>query len=95
MDQTLARKVFNEKGGDVKYKVVPVLTNVLESEGSEGAARQLGELINVEADQGWGFISIESTEITFTTPAEAGCFGIGGKPESSRITRYDMAIFEK
>lgn len=96
IDQTARREVVNEKGGDVKYKVVPVLTNVLESEGSQGAARQLEQLINTEAAQGWRFVSLESTEIIFTTPAvKGGCFGPASTPESNRITRYDMAIFEK
>ena len=95
IDQMARRGSVNEKGGDVKYKVVPVLTNVLESEGSQGAARQLEQLINTEAAQGWRFVSLERCEKILSTPATSGCFGLGGTPESNRITRYDMAIFEK
>jgi len=52
-------------------------------------------LINKEAAQGWEFISLENIEIVVTNPGDKGCFGIGATPETSRVTRFDMAVFQK
>jgi len=79
----------------MEYKVVPFLAHVLEDQGPQAAARQLETLINEQATQGWKFVGLENAEIVVTTPATGGCFGIGRTPESSRITRFDMAVFEK
>jgi len=79
----------------MEYKVLPFVAHVLEDQGPEVAAGQLQTLVNQQATQGWKFLGLENTEIIITTPAKKGCFGIGATPESSRVTRFDMAVFEK
>ena len=84
-----------EKGGGMKYKVVPVDVAVLEEQGPGEVAEQVETIINNEAARGWEFVSIENIEIAVTNPGSKGCFGIGAKPETSRITRFDMAVFRQ
>lgn len=79
----------------MQYKVVPVITHVLEEQGVEAAANQLESLINEKAVQGWKFLSVQNIEIIVTNPGTRGCFGIGATPETTRTTRFDMAVFEK
>lgn len=83
------------QGGDMEYKVVPVDVSVLEQEGVDAVAKRVETLINKEAAQGWEFISLENIEIVVTNPGDKGCFGIGATPETSRVTRFDMAVFQK
>jgi hypothetical protein len=79
----------------MEYIVLPFLAHTIEGRGAESAANQLQNLINEQAAQGWKFISLENAETIVITPANSGCFGIGATAESSRITRFDMAVFEK
>ena len=95
MAQQARREVLYGKGGDMEYKVVPVDLDVLEQLGPPGAAREVQAIINQEASRGWEFISLENIEIVVTDPGNKGCFGIGATPQTSRITRFDMAVFRK
>ncbi len=79
----------------MEYRVIPFVAQLLDNQGPETAAGQLQTLINEQAAQGWKFLGLNNTEIIITTPGKKGCFGIGGTPESSRVTRFDMAVFEK
>lgn len=95
IDQRASRKVIYEKGGNVEYRVVPVTVSVLEEQGSQGVAKQVQTMINQETSRGWEFVSLENIEIIVTDPGNKGCFGIGATPQTSRVTRFDMAVFRK
>jgi hypothetical protein len=61
----------------------------------QAVASQLQTLINQQAAEGWKFVRLENTEIVTTTPGQAGCFGMLGSAQSSVLTRFDVAVFEK
>jgi hypothetical protein len=61
----------------------------------QAVANQLQRLINQQAAEGWKFVGLEKTEMFTQTPGQAGCFGILGPAQSSVITHFDVAVFEK
>ena len=77
----------------MKYTVVPFTASILKGQGATEAAEQLSQMINHYASQGLEYVRLESVETIITTPANAGCFGIGGTPPSSVPTIYYMAVF--
>jgi allophanate hydrolase subunit 2 len=80
----------------VEYKVLPFAPDVSEAEDQHQAlAAQLQALINQQAVEGWKFVRIESTNVITTAPAQAGCFGMLAPGQSSTLTRFDVAVFEK
>ena len=82
----------------MEYKVLPFAPDVSEAEDQHQAlAAQLQTLINQQAAEGWKFVRLENTEMVTTTPGQAGagCFGMFGASQSSVITRFDVAVFEK
>lgn len=93
--QTVTREMFHEKGEEMKYKVVPVDVAVLEEQGLREVVRRVETVINEEAANGWDFMGLENIQIVVTDPGTKGCFGIGARPETSRITRFDMAVFRQ
>lgn len=74
-----------------QYEVVPFVARIASKEGISEAATQLKSLINTMAGQGWRYVRMESVEIH--QEGTAGCFGFGATP--GRVTRFDMAVFEK
>lgn len=58
---------------------------------SEQSAKQLEELINHHANQGWDFIALEGVT-TYVKP-DNGCFGFGGNPGFTTVRQ--MAVFKK
>ena len=80
----------------MEYKVLPFVPDVSEAEDEHQAiADQLQTLINQQAAEGWRFVRLEKTEIISQTPGQAGCFGMLGPAQSSVITHFDVAVFEK
>ena len=78
----------------MKYTVVPFTANILSSQGATHAAEQLSQLINGYASKGLEYVRLESVSTIVTTPADAGCFGIGGTPASSAQTVVYMVVFK-
>jgi len=79
---------------EVKYTVVPFTANILKGQGANEAAEQLSQMINHYADQGLDYVRLESVSTIVTTPALAGCFGIGGTPATSLETVVYMVVFK-
>ena len=85
----------------MEYKVVPFLADILASEGTDKAAKQLETLINQHADEGWKYHGLETLVTLVTTPAKdgsSGCFGFGatpGVPASTESTQIYVAVFSK
>ena len=78
----------------MKYTVVPFTANIVRGQGASEAADQLSQMINHYAEQGLEYVRLESVSTIVTTPAAAGCFGIGGVPASSIETVVYMAVFK-
>jgi len=78
----------------MKYTVVPFTANIVRGQGASEAAEQLSKLINGYASQGLEYVRLESVSTIVTTPADAGCFGIGGTPASSIETVVYMVVFK-
>ena len=76
------------------YTVVPFTANIVRGQGATEAADQLSQMINHYAGQGLEYIRLESVETIVTTPANAGCFGIGATPASSVPTILYMVVFK-
>jgi hypothetical protein len=79
----------------MQYTVVPFTANITTGQGSEDAAKQLSEMINHYAQDGWEYIRLESVSTIVTTPANAGCMGIGATPATSVQTILYMVVFQK
>ena len=77
----------------MKYTVVPFTASIVSGQGADEAAKQLSQLINGYASQGKEYVRLESVSTIVTTPANAGCFGIGATPASSVETVVYMAVF--
>lgn len=76
----------------MEHKVIPfVATANQQNMSSTNIAHQLENLIQVQNDEGWKYVRLESVS-TFVQPVE-GCFGIGNKP--GYMTSYQMAVFTK
>jgi hypothetical protein len=78
----------------MKYIVVPFTANIVKGQGANEAAEQLSEMINHYAGQGLEYVRLESVSTIVTSPANAGCFGIGGTPASSLETVVYMVVFK-
>ena len=91
----------------MQYKVVPFTANIVKGQSAEAAAKQLAELVNQNAGQGWEYVRLENVRTIITTPAvpgtpgNAGCIGIGatsGTPGTPALhdeaNRY-MIVFRK
>ena len=59
------------------YKVVPYVANVTTKQTSQDVALSVQDLINIHADAGWDFGSIEKFE---TNLIPAGCLSFGQRP---------------
>jgi hypothetical protein len=74
------------------HKVIPfVATANQQNMSPTNIAQQLENLIQVQNDEGWRYVRLESVS-TFIQPVD-GCFGIGTKP--GYMTSYQMAVFTK
>lgn len=78
----------------MKYTVVPFTANIVKGQGANAAAEQLSEMINSYAGQGLEYVRLETVSTIITTPANAGCFGIGATPASSVQTELYMVVFK-
>lgn len=78
----------------MKYTVVPFTANIVRGQGAKEAAEQLSQMINSYATQGLEYVRLESVSTIVTTPADAGCFGLGGTPASSVQTIVYMVVFK-
>lgn len=78
----------------MKYTVVPFTANIVRGQGATDAADQLSKMINGYATQGLEYVRLESVSTIVTTPADAGCFGIGATPASSVPTVVYMVVFK-
>lgn len=79
----------------MQYMVVPFTANITSGQGAADAAQQLSEMINHYAQERWEYIRLESVSTIVTTPANAGCIGIGATPATSVQTVLYMAVFQK
>jgi hypothetical protein len=85
----------------MNYKVVPFRADIMAGEGSSKAAKQLSDLINQNAQEGWKYLRLETLVTLVTTPATEGtkgCFGIGatpGFPASTSRTEVYVAVFHR
>jgi hypothetical protein len=77
----------------MKYTVVPFTASIVKGQGANEAAEQLSQMINHYASQGLEYVRLESVSTIVTTPANAGCFGIGGTPASNLETVVYMVVF--
>jgi hypothetical protein len=77
----------------MKYTVVPFTANIVKGQGANEAAEQLSQMINHYASQDLEYVRLESVSTIVTTPANAGCFGIGGTPASNLETVVYMVVF--
>lgn len=78
----------------MKYTVVPFVANIVRGQGADHAAEQLSQMINSYASKGLEYVRLESVSTIVTTPANAGCFGIGATPASSVETVIYMVVFK-
>jgi len=79
----------------MQYDVVPFTANILRGQGAADAAQQLSQLVNQRAQAGWEYVRLESVSTIVTTPANAGCMGIGATPATSVETVVYMAVFRQ
>lgn len=79
----------------MQYDVVPFTANILKGQGAADAAQQLSQLVNQRAQAGWEYMRLESVSTIVTTPANAGCMGIGATPATSVETVVYMAVFRQ
>lgn len=77
----------------MQYEVVPFTANIMKGQGASDAAQQLSQLINQRAQEGWEYIRIESVSTNITTPANAGCIGIGATPAATEQVIVYMVVF--
>ena len=76
----------------MKYKVVPFVASIDHKKGtSNDVARQLEQLINQYASNGWDYMRLEGVT-TFIQPDD-GCFGLVKKPGYQ--TTRQMVVFSK
>ena len=76
------------------YTVVPFTANIVKGQGAAEAADQLSKMINYHADRGLEYVRLESVETIITTPANAGCFGIGATPATYEPVNLYMIVFK-
>jgi hypothetical protein len=81
--------------GAVEYLVVPFKADILSSQGAGTAAEQLQALINDQSLRGYRYVRMETLRTRITTPANAGCFGIGSTPELVSYTDIYAVVFTK
>jgi hypothetical protein len=71
------------------YKVIPFKADIAFGEGSNKAAAQLEDLVNIQGSDGWIFQGLEGLETTITKPGKPGipgkpgtngCMGLGAVP---------------
>lgn len=79
----------------MEYTVVPFTANITRGQGAAAAAGQLSEMINDFAQQGWQYVRLESVSTIITTPANAGCFGLGATPASHDETIIYMVVCQR
>jgi hypothetical protein len=82
-----------ESARGLEYRVVPFMANVHASEGAQGAAAQLQDLVNQHANQGWRFHGLENVEMVVHYPGNSGCLGFGATPATRGVIPYNMAVF--
>jgi hypothetical protein len=79
----------------MSYKVVPFVANISSGEGAGAAAKQLVDIINQHAAEGWIYQRMENVEINIHDEGNKGCFGYGATPPTQSTTRFDMVVFLK
>ena len=82
----------------MKYKVIPFVAELTESDTTSAVANQLDTLINDMSSQGWDYIRLENvdTVVKGNPGAAAGCFGAGATPATPDYsTSYMVAVFRK
>lgn len=79
----------------MQYTVVPFTANITLGQGAADAAQQLSQMINHYAQQGLEYVRLESVSTIITTPANAGCFGLGATPASQSETVVYMVVFRR
>ena len=79
----------------MQYTVVPFTANIVRGQGASDAAQQLEQMINSYAQQGWEYVRLESVSTIITTPATAGCLGLGGTPATYNTTIVYMVVFQQ
>lgn len=76
----------------MEYKVIPFVAAIDHKTGtSDHVAKQLEDLINRAAAEGWQYIRLESVT-TYVSPDE-GCFGFGSSP--GYTTTRQMVVFSR
>jgi len=85
----------------MEYKVMPFHADIMKGEGAGRAAKQLEQLINSNAKEGWTYVGLETLVTFVTTPAvpgKSGCLGFGstpGIPHKTERTEVYIAVFSK
>lgn len=79
----------------MQYFVEPFTANIVAGQGAGTAAQQLAQLINQRALEGWEYVRLESVSTIVTTPANAGCMGLGATPASSVEIVVYMAVYRQ
>lgn len=83
------------------YRVIPFTASIMAGEGAKAAAKQLEELVNAQAQEGWRYVRLETARTTITTPGKEGnpgclgCFATPGIPTTYQATDYYMAVFSR
>lgn len=76
----------------MEYKVIPfVATANHQNQNSANIAKQLEDLIRVQASQGWNYIRLENVS-THIQPIK-GCFG--NTVQKGYLTSYQIVVFSK
>lgn len=75
----------------MKYHVYPFIAHLTQKDSTAEVAAQLQTLIQHYADQGLEYVRLESVETIVS--GNAGCFGIGSTPSTTR--HFKMAVFIK
>jgi hypothetical protein len=62
----------------MEYRAIPFNASIATGGSSADAARQVQEVINKQAAEGWEFVN--SDNIATTVQGTSGCFGLGAQP---------------
>ena len=78
-----------------EYQVIPFNADIRAGQSSGAAAEQLQALINHQSSRGYRYLRMETLRTRITTPANAGCFGIGSTPEMVSYADIYAVVFAK
>ncbi|MCL4708695.1 DUF4177 domain-containing protein [bacterium] len=79
----------------MEYKVIPFRADIMITDSTGAAAKQLQELINHHAAEGWTYHGLENLSTNVTTPGSSGCLGIGATPAVTKTAEIYVAVFHK